>query len=254
MSAKEKLKSYLLGKTEESPPENLGVDGTLIREVLDAKQTEILGAVTGALDERLAEFKPMLESFKAKKEEDELLAKLNESRKARGLKPVVAEEDDDDGEENEKKEAPGRHDKKYKAKAKKSEDDDDDDKNPFKKDNGDDKDALRIQEIVRAEISRASGLKGESTALNVDASASSGNKLKLPSTGRVVPFGDDWEFALNGSIGLRQALQSDKDATIDEINDFDVAVANLKHKLRSNGINPPVNSSRANGTVTHHFA
>ena len=242
MSAKDKLKSYLLGKTEETPPEGVGVNGTLIREVLDAKQAEILGAVTGALDERLKAFDPMLASFKAdeekRKEEEEdakALAKINERRIARGLPPLVAEKDDDDMDDGEKK-SPGRHPKK----SKKGEEDNDKKENPFEK-KDDDKDA-RISKLEGEIVGLKNAMKvGASFPDPFDVSSLSGDDnihtLTAGGTPRKIPYEKSWKWVLGPAISIRGGLQSVGD--MEAVNELDLLVGKTRIELTEAGIGMP---------------
>ena len=241
MSAKEKLKSYLLGKTEETPPENVGVDGTLIREVLDAKGAEILGAVNGALDDRLKAFEPMLASFKAKAEEEEeerkekeALAQINKSRVARGLKPI-AEEDDMD--KDKKEEAPGKHGPGRKSKSSEYEDDEKKDKD------------------AHAEIAKMKGqidgiLKGIKEVglsvhdpLAVDES-NTANTYLLKTTGKNIPFEKSWKWVLNDAPIMRGSLK--RNGNYAEISEFDVLVANTGTELEKAGVPMPNDITKLN--------
>lgn len=238
MSAKEKLKSYLLGKTEETPPENIGVDIGSFREVLDAKQTEILGAVNGAIDERLKAFTPLLDEIKAKEEEKNLLEQLNSSRAKRGLPPIEAEKDDEKEErkeDDEKKDmkSPGKHPKRYSEEEKE-----------------DKKESVDVAELVRAEISKAvkflqpKQASNESTALEVDSSMKGEKSLTLKNGGHTVPFVKSWEYLKEQAPGIRQAMYTNgfDQSAVDE---FDVACADAKFDLRNKGVQEPITKNFA---------
>lgn len=233
---KEKLKAYLLGKTEDPPPTNVGVDGTMIREVLDEKQAAILTAVNGALDDKLAEFKPMLESFKAKaeddekeKEEKEAIARINASRKSRGLKPLVAE--DEDGDED-KKEAPGRHDKKSKA---------GDDEDYKKKD--DDKEA-RLKNLEGKIDGILKGIKESGLVTNDPLAAAvgdggEGQTQMLKTSGRQIPVEKSWGWVQNTAPSMRAGIR--RNGTYEEVAEFDILTAKVAEELTKEGIPEPKN-------------
>ena len=234
MSAKSKLKEYLLGKSDSPPAESVGVDGTLIREVMEAKQSEILGAVNSALDDKFSRFEPLLakaeEDDKKRKEEEEdvkALAQLNERRIARGLKPLAMPEEDDD----KKEEAPGKHEKKSKSEK----------ENPFKKEEDDDKKDEAISKLTEKVSALEVMLKASQTrnlgeeSFDFGSSTGDSNRLTLVNGGKTVPFKKTWEFAKWEAPSIRGAMASQgfPQAAIDE---FDVAVANLQFDLQEAGV------------------
>ena len=238
--------NILLGKasSDEKIPDK--VEALEIKEAFDAHREETLKAVNGALDKRLARFEPFLakaeEDEKKRKEEEEdakALAAINQRRKARGLAPIVAEEDDDD--EDMDKKAPGKHGPGRSKSKSKSEEDEDKKENPFEK--KDDKDArfeqLQSQLTELAGIVKAvtQGKTAESTALDVDASGTE-NRLTLKSNGKTVPFEKTWQFALETAPSLKSAMYAngfDQNA----VDEFDIAVSNLRFDLKKEGIQPP---------------
>lgn len=228
-------KNYILGGSPtESPPEEK-LDGTAIREAFDEVQTKILGSVdrklsdaVTPLSEQLKAFQPIVEHYKSeseeKRKEDEekdAIAKINQSRIARGLKPLVEAEDrkeekNDDMDDERKEKAPGKHDKD--ARLEKLEG--------------------KIDGILKG-IQQA-GL-GVQDPLNVDVvqNGNAENQLTLKNNGKTVPFEKSWEFALETAPAIKSAMQ-ENGFTQDAVDEFDIAVANLKFDLKKEGVQPPV--------------
>ena len=231
------IKERLQKRFGTSPPKDTGSLVAAVGEELEAGQSAFLEAVDEKLDKRLARFEPFLakaeEDEKKRKEEEEdvkALAQINERRVARGLKPFAEKDDYMD----EKKESPGKHEKKSKSEEK---------ENPFEKKEDDKKDEAiakltkKVSDLeVMLKASQTRNLGEES--FDFESSAVGENRLTLASSGRTIPFGNDWKFANEGALDVRAAI--DAEGNIDELNEFDVKVANLKHKLKIDGVQAPV--------------
>ena len=233
--------NILLGKSAEgeSPPEEVVVSGTEIKQAFEAVQENILGAVDGKLDDRLKAFDPILASFKAKeekereeKEEKEAIEKINIARAKRGLAPLVAEKDDMD--DKDKKKAPGRHEKSKS----KSEEKDEDKKKDDDKDARLDKLEGKIDGILKGIQQAGLGVQ-DPLSSDVIQNGNSENQLTLKNNGKTIPFEKSWDYALVKAPAMKSAMQ-ENGFSQDAIDEFDIAVANLKFDLKKEGVQPPV--------------
>lgn len=228
----------ILFKNKEAPPgnkaesaEEKSISGTEIKQAIEAVQKEILSSVDNSLDERFKTLQPMLDDYnerKAKeqesKAEQDAIEKINASRKARGLKPFIAEEHDDmddDKDRNPKKEAPGKHGGDYK-----------DDKKDAKIAALEDK----IEGLCKV-IEKGGLAIHDPIAVDVNGES---NQVKLASSGRSIPVTKSWEWVYAKAPDIRSWLQDV--GTRAELNEFDsVVVSKVKQDLKKAGVTEPRN-------------
>ena len=212
------------GITSEELKSAVSESAKLVSENLNSEMSERLKP----LETALASLAPIVEDYNkrakeeaAKKEEEETIAKINESRKAKGL-PLLVEEGDYEEKERDKKDKMDKEEKESKSK-------------------DDEISALNERIDALCKVIEKGGL-GVHDPIAVDPDINNGlaDKVRLKSSGRTIPIQRSWDWCYSKAADIRSWLQ--EQGTADEVKEFDsIVVPQIKQELEKAGVSKPRN-------------